>query len=117
VIGVINKVYDQAYIVRDAVLLDVSANLPLAQRVRVPLYEAGRSNTAGLARRRSLRVKQAIGTHLLPLRTIAALRTATAPTAARHAAPMAFIAWRDCSTSATAGRPCRRRLPHRTPIP
>jgi hypothetical protein len=38
-IGRIGVVYKDAYIVRDAALLDVVANLPLTQRVGVPLYE------------------------------------------------------------------------------
>jgi hypothetical protein len=36
----IKAVHSEAFIVRDVVLLDVAANLPLAQRVGVPLYEA-----------------------------------------------------------------------------
>jgi len=39
VIGVIHRVHGDAYVVRDTVLLDVAANLPLAQRLGVPLYE------------------------------------------------------------------------------
>jgi hypothetical protein len=40
VIGQIASVYKDAYVLRDAVLLDVAANLPLAQRVGVPIYTA-----------------------------------------------------------------------------
>jgi hypothetical protein len=36
----IKTVHTEAYIIRDALLLDVAANLPLAQRVGVPIYEA-----------------------------------------------------------------------------
>jgi hypothetical protein len=40
VIGHIARVYPDAFVLRDAVLLDVAANLPLAQRVGVPIYAA-----------------------------------------------------------------------------
>lgn len=40
VIGQVARVYPDAFVLRDAVLLDVAANLPLAQRVGVPLYTA-----------------------------------------------------------------------------
>jgi hypothetical protein len=40
IIGQIARVYPDAFVLRDAVLLDVAANLPLAQRVGVPLYTA-----------------------------------------------------------------------------
>lgn len=36
----IKAFHTEAYVVRDLVLLDVAANLPLAQRVGVPLYES-----------------------------------------------------------------------------
>jgi len=36
----IQAFHTEAYVVRDIVLLDVAANLPLAQRVGVPLYES-----------------------------------------------------------------------------
>jgi hypothetical protein len=40
VIGQIAGVYPDAFVLRDAVLLDVAANLPLAQRVGMPIYTA-----------------------------------------------------------------------------
>jgi hypothetical protein len=40
VIGQISRVYSDAFVLRDAVLLDVAANLPLAQRIGVPIYTA-----------------------------------------------------------------------------